>query len=303
MSQPENGEGATGAPRCWVNGRITGPEGAVVSAYDHGLLYGDGIFEGIRFYYGRAFRLDEHLLRLERSAAALQIRIPYSREELVAAVEEVVLASRLGDGYLRLVVTRGAGALGLDPTRCQQPNVLILADRLRLMPDRVQREGARLTTAATRRLPMDGLDPRIKSLNYLNHILARMEANNAGADEALLLNTNGRVAEGSADNIFLVRDGALVTPPAQEGALEGVTRAVVMEVARDLGMTVREVPMALYEVYTADECFLTGTAAELIPVAEVDGRRMPAAPGPVFRRLQDAFHARVARECGASVAA
>ncbi len=283
---------------CWVNGALGGPETAVVSAYDHGLLYGDGVFEGIRFYHGRPFRLAEHLERLEASARALCLELPYTREELAAAVAELVTASGLGDGYLRLLVTRGEGALGLDPARCERPNVLILADRISLMDGRVQETGARLVTATTRRLPLDGLDPRIKSLNYLNHILARLEANNAGADEALLLNAAGRVAEGSADNLFLVRGDQLLTPRPEDGALEGVTRAVVMALGREAGLRVREAPLALYDVYTAEECFLTGTAAELIPVAEVDGRRLPAAPGPVFRRLREAFRALVAWECG-----
>lgn len=278
-------------PVCWMNGALVALDQARVSVFDHGLLYGDGVFEGIRFYHGHAFRLAAHLDRLYRSAAALRLTIPYDRAALTAAVHAAIAAFHAQDGYLRLVVTRGEGKLGLDPGTCVRGNTFILADRLALV-----NEGARLIVAATRRLAPDGLDPRIKSLNYLNHILARLEASNAGADEAILLNAQGRVAEGTADNIFIVRDKVLLTPPACDGALEGITRAVVLELAASLHIPARETSLAPYDLYTADEAFLTGTGAELIPVREVDGRALAHSPGPVFRRLRHAFGDIIRRE-------
>lgn len=283
---------------CWLNGRIVPAAEASVSVFDHGLLYGDGVFEGIRFYARRAFRLHGHLERLMLSARAIALSVPYALEDLAAAVRETIAACPAKDGYLRLVATRGAGPLGLDPRSCAQPTVFIIADRLRLVGDAARERGARVIIAATRRLSPDGLDPRIKSLNYLNHILARMEANRAGADEAILLNAAGRVAEGTADNVFVVRRGELITPPPIEGALEGITRGVVMELAGAAGMNIRELPLAPYDLYTADECFLTGTGAELIPVAEVDGRSMGACPGPVYRELNRRFRSLVYSEGG-----
>lgn len=281
---------------CWFNGSIVAAAEARVPVLDHGLLYGDGVFEGIRFYGRRPFRLEQHLQRLQASARALALEIPLSAAQLAAAVDALITAFGAGDGYLRLVVTRGAGPLGLDPRRCREPAVFIIADQLALVDAETRQRGASVIVAATRRLAPDGLDPRIKSLNYLNHILARIEANRAGADEAILLNAAGRVAEGSADNVFIVRNGNLATPPAIEGALEGVTRAVVIELAQALGVTVECTPLAPYDLYNADECFLTGTGAELIPVREVDGRPVGQCPGPLFRQLQHAFQARVALE-------
>lgn len=227
------------------------------------------------------------------SARAIALDLPYTLNELGEAVTATVAAFPADDGYLRLVVTRGEGPMGLDPRRCGRPNVFIIADRLSLVSEQARLHGARLVIAATRRLPADGLDPRIKSLNYLNHILARIEANRAGADEAILLNGAGRVAEGTADNVFVVRKGELLTPPPTEGALEGITRNCVLRLAHQAGIPAREVPLAPYDLYTADECLLTGTGAELIPVAEVDGRRLPAVPGPVFRQLAARFRALV----------
>lgn len=276
-------------PVFWLNGRLVPAAQATVSVMDHGLLYGDGVFEGIRFYSGRAFRLAQHIERLILSARAIALTLPYDAQTLAAAVNETIAAFGEADGYIRLVATRGVGPMGLDPRGCRAPTVFIVADRLRLVDERTRERGARVIIAATRRLPPDGLDPRIKSLNYLNHVLARMEANRAGADEAILLNSAGRVAEGTADNLFIVRAGELQTPPPVEGALAGITREAVLALARDCGIPAREVPLAPYDLYTADECFLTGTAAELIPVAEVDGRAMTACPGPVFKRLRDRF--------------
>lgn len=287
---------AKARPVCWMNGSLTPIKYARLSVFDHGLLYGDGVFEGIRFYRGRAFRLDAHLDRLSRSASALRLAIPYDRAALTEAVHRTVGAFDQPDGYLRLVVTRGEGRLGLDPVSCARANVFIIADELALVSEATREAGARLIVAATRRLAPDGLDPRIKSLNYLNHILARMEATNAGADEAILLNAQGRVAEGTADNIFIVRDGALLTPPPSDGALEGITRAVVLELAAREQIPARETSLAPYDLYTADEAFLTGTGAKLIPVREVDGRSLTHSPGPIFLRLSAAFHDLVERD-------
>jgi len=276
-------------PLCWINGELLPAAAATISVLDHGLLYGDGVFEGIRFYRGRAFRLADHLRRLADSAAAICLQIPYQTDRLAQAVDEVIEAYGQPDGYLRLLVTRGEGALGLDPASCGRPNVVLIADRLTLVdPQRLQ-AGARVNIASTRRLPSDGLDPRIKSLNYLNQILARMEATRAGADEAILLNHQGRVAEGTADNLFLVRDGCLLTPPTIDGALAGITRQVIMELADVCGIECQEQSLTPYDLYTADELFLTGTGAELIPVAEVDGRPVKATNGVIFQRLSKAF--------------
>lgn len=285
---PEN-DNAT----CWVDGRFVHACEARISVFDHGLLYGDGVFEGIRFYGRRVFMLHKHLLRLHRSAAAILLELPYSVEEFAAAVEHLVKTFPSPDGYLRVVVTRGPGALGVDPSSCKRASVFIIADHLALIDEERRHRGARLICASTRRLPADGLDPRIKSLNYLNHVLARIEATQAGADEAVLLNARGHVAEGTADNIFMVRDGTLLTPPASDGALEGITREVILELASELGIPHAERTLNLYDLYTADECLLSGTGAELIPVTEIDGRRMRLCPGPVFQVLQQAYEERI----------
>lgn len=287
---------------CWLNGELMPAAAARVPVLDHGLLYGDGIFEGVRFYHGRPFRLTAHLERLQRSAAALRLRIPLDRTELEGAVEATIAAYGAAEGYLRLVVTRGAGKLGLDPANCTAPNVFVIADALAMVSEAVRRQGARVIIAATRRIGADALDPRIKSLNYLNHILARMEATNAGADEAILLNSRGHVAEGTADNVFIVRGGKLLTPPATDGALEGITRATVLELAASLAIPAAESSLAPFDLYNAEECFLTGTGAELIPVREVDGRKIAAAPGPRFRRIEVAFRDLVKRETQTSAA-
>lgn len=283
-------------PVCWMNGALVALDQARVSVFDHGLLYGDGVFEGIRFYHGRAFRIDAHLDRLFCSAAALRLDVPYSRAALAVAARETIAAFGAANGYLRLVVTRGEGKLGLDPASCARGNCFMLADHLALVSEATRDNGARLIVAATRRLAPDGLDPRIKSLNYLNHILARMEASNAGADEAIMLNAQGRIAEGTADNVFIVRNGTLLTPPAADGALEGVTRAVVLELAARLDIPAREASLTPYDLYTADEVFLSGTGAELIPVRDIDGRRPAACPGPMYKQFLQSFHAQIARE-------
>lgn len=280
-------------PLCWLDGAIVPAAAAKISVLDHGLLYGDGVFEGIRFYRRRPFRLEQHLQRLQLSARATLLNIPLSQAELTAAIEQLVAAFDAEDGYLRLVVTRGVGPLGLDPRPCTQPTVFIIADRTALVDPAARIRGARLIIAATRRLGPDGLDPRIKSLNYLNHVLARIEAAQAGADEAVLLNAAGRVAEGSVENIFIVRDGRLLTPPTTEGALAGVTRELVLELAAQLNVPALEQPLTPYDLFTADECFLTGTGAELVPVRDVDGRPLATCPGPVFQRIDGAFQAAI----------
>jgi branched-chain amino acid aminotransferase len=272
-----------------MDGAIVPAVEARISVLDHGLLYGDGVFEGLRFYRRRVFRLREHLRRLRDSARAIGLRVPLDDGALGDAIDLLVAAFGADDGYLRLVVTRGVGPLGLDPSRCNAPALFIVADHLSLLGAAQRERGADLIIASTRRLGADGLDPRIKSLNYLNHILARMEANRAGADEALLLNAQGRVAEASSENVFVVRAGVLKTPPVIDGALDGITRAVVIELAAALAIECREVSLAPYDLYNADECFLTGTGAELIPVRAIDGRALGSCPGATFQRLQQAF--------------
>jgi len=282
---------------CWLNGELMPADQAFIPVNDHGLLYGDGVFEGIRFYNRRAFRLRRHLQRLMLSARAIMLDIPLSADELTEALERLIASFADDDGYVRLMVTRGPGSLGLNPTNCAKPNVIAIADRLTMIAIDQGQAGAHLVVSPIRRLPADGLDPRIKSLNYLNHILAKIEANHAGADEAILLNAQGRVAEGTADSIFIVRGGRLLTPPCSEGALEGITRELVLQLARDRGIETVEQPLGVYDLYAADECFLTGTGAELVPVASIDRRSLPNCPGPVFRLLQEAFLQTIALEC------
>ncbi|MCK9605784.1 MAG: branched-chain-amino-acid transaminase [Methylomonas sp.] len=283
---------------CWLNGELMPAEQACIPVNDHGLLYGDGVFEGIRFYKRRAFRLQRHLQRLQMSARAIALAIPRSNEELTAVIERLIDAFADDDGYIRLMVTRGPGSLGLNPKGCSQPNVIVIADQLCMVDQASREQGARLIVSSVRRLPVDSLDPRIKSLNYLNHILAKIEANHAGVDEAVLLNAQGRVAEGTADNIFIVRNACLLTPPCSEGALEGITREMILALADAAGIKVRVQPLGVYDLYAADECFLTGTGAELIPVASIDCRSLPSCPGPVFQSLQLAFQRTIDQECG-----
>ncbi len=278
---------------CWLDGEIRPLDQARIPVTDHGLLYGDGVFEGIRFYHGRPFLLAEHLTRLADSARAIALRLPRPLVEIADIVHAVVTAYPGPAGYLRLIITRGPGPLGIDPTPCQTPNLIVIAAPLALVDEARRQRGVRLVTAATRRLGPDGLDPRIKSLNYLNAVLARLEAHHAGADEAVLLNARGHLAEGTADNLFLARDGVLLTPPVTDGALAGITRSLLLTLAAELGIPAREQSLAPYDLYTADECLLTGTGAELIPVREVDGRSLPHCPGPLTTRLMAAFRARI----------
>ncbi|CAB4244285.1 putative branched-chain-amino-acid aminotransferase [Methylacidimicrobium sp. AP8] len=258
--------------KIFLDGAFVDEADAKVSVFDHGLLYGDGVFEGIRAYEGRVFRLEEHLERLFDSAKAIRLSIPLSRAELRSAVLECCRRNSLWDGYIRLVVTRGKGDLGLNPASCPQPTVFIIASAIQLYPASVYERGLRLHTAAVRRVSPSALDPAIKSLNYLNNILAKMEAAATGADEALLLNEAGYVAECSGDNIFAVKGGRVVTPPISAGALPGITRREIFRLAQSEGIEVAEREMTRYDLFVADEVFLTGTAAEIVPVTEIDGR-------------------------------
>ena len=281
---------------CWLDGQIVPASEAKISVFDHGFLYGDGVFEGLRFYNKRIFRLPLHLQRLQRSAQALNLKIPLNAEQLSAALADLLQQSALNDGYIRLIVTRGVGILGINPANCVKPSIVIIADQLQMVTDAQRAQGVRIITASTRRLTPDRLDSRIKSLNYLNAILARMEANVAGVEEAVLLNDRGCVAEGTADNIFIVSGGVLLTPPATEGALAGITRHTVLELAQALGIPARETVLTSYDLYNADECFLTGTGAKLIPVREIDGRVIAQCPGKFYQQLNQAFATLIAQE-------
>jgi len=277
--------------KIYINGTLYDKEDAKISVYDHGLLYGDGVFEGMRVYGGKVFRMPEHLERLWNSAKAIWLEIPLTPDALGQAVDETVKANGIEDGYVRLVVTRGAGTLGLDPNRCSDPQVIIIADYIALYPREYYEQGLHIVTVSTIRNHPAALSPRIKSLNYLNNILAKIEGLQAGCVEALMLNQKGEVAECTGDNIFLVRKGELLTPSVEAGILEGITRAVVIELARELKIPVRETPLTKHDVYIADECFLTGSAAEIVPVTKVDSRKIgDGAPGPITLRLLDRFH-------------
>lgn len=274
----------------FLDGKLVTKEDAVVSVYDHGFLYGDGVFEGIRSYNGNIFRLNEHLTRLYESAKSVMIDIPYTKEEMTQVLIETLRKNNLKDAYIRLVVSRGVGDLGLDPANCRKPSVIVIAEPLRIFPKEMYESGIEIVTASTRRNRSDVLSPMVKSLNYLNNILVKIEANLAGAHEALMLNDQGYVAEGSADNIFLVKDQKLYTPPGHIGALVGVTRNVIIEVAREKGYEVLESVFTLHDVYTADEVFLTGTAAEVIAAVKIDGRVVgDGKPGPVTNDLLESF--------------
>lgn len=260
--------------KIYLNGKLVDEKDAVVSVFDHGFLYGDGIFEGIRAYNGRVFRLKEHLDRLWASAKAINLEIPISKQEMETAVIDTLLANELNDAYIRLVVSRGVGDLGLDPKKCTgKPSIVIIANKISLYPKDLYEKGGEVITASTRRTRSDCLSPNVKSLNYLNNILAKMEATKSGVMEAIMLNTKGYVAECTGDNIFVVKNGVLYTPPASEGVLIGITRDAILEIAKNkLKMPVKEECMTMYNLYTADECFLTGTAAEVIPVVCADSR-------------------------------
>jgi branched-chain amino acid aminotransferase len=276
----------------YIAGQYYNKEDAKISVYDHGLLYGDGVFEGMRSYAGRVFRLREHLDRLWDSAKAIWLEIPLSKEALGQAVNDTLQRNQIVDGYIRLVVTRGAGTLGLDPNRTSHPQVIIIADHIALYPPEFYEKGLEIVTASTIRNHPAALSPRIKSLNYLNNILAKIEGLKAGCVEALMLNQKGEIAECTGDNIFLVKRGEVLTPPIDAGILEGITRNAVMELARASGRIVREIPLTRHDVYVADECFLTGSAAEVIPVVKVDNRTIGSGqPGAITKDLITRFHA------------
>lgn len=281
----------------YVNGRFVPRQEAMVSVYDHGFLYGDGVFEGIRAYNGRIFKLEAHVDRLFESAHVLQIALPLSREETIQAILETVRRTGLRDAYIRPVVSRGPGDLGIDPRKCPRANMVIIVDSIQLYPEEAYRKGFRVITTSTRQRPVDVLNPRIKTCNYLNNIMARMEVNLMGADEGLMLTAQGYVAECTADNIFIVKKGRVLTPPAHLGILQGVTRQTVLDLCGSLRIPAEERILTLHDMYTADECFLTGTGAELGPVGQLDGRAIGTGqPGPVTLRILAAFRELAARE-------
>ncbi len=282
---------------CWIDDSIIPADQASVSVFDHGLLYGDGVFEGLRFYHGTTFMLEAHLERLEQSAEAIGLLLPRSRQQIRSAIESLVEAYPADSGYLRLVVTRGPGSLGIDPRSCSRPVMFIIADELRVMNVSDPSEGVGLHVAHTRRMPAKCLSPEIKSLNYLNNILARIEANRAGMDEALMLNLEGFVSEGSVDNLFIVSAGVLRTPPISDGLLAGITRAVVIEVAIEAGIACEETSLRLEDLLRAEECFLTGTGAELIPVRQIDSRMFSAPDNPLTPIIMQGFRERIAKDC------
>jgi branched-chain amino acid aminotransferase len=292
-SKQSTAQGA-GMPTIWLDGEWHERDTATVSVYDHGLLYGDGVFEGIRIYGGKIFKLQEHLDRLYDSAHAIWLTIPISKEEMARVTEEAVRRSGISEGYIRPIVTRGVGDLGLDPRKCPRPSVIIIVDTIKLWPEEVYETGLKVVTAGTPIPQRESLSPRVKSLNYLAHILAKIEGTQAGADEVLMLDSSGSVAEGSGQNLFVVKQGKIRTPAAFAGILKGVTRDVVIELALQAGYEVQETMLNRYDVYTADEAFFTGTAAEVIAIRQVDGRLIGAGrSGPVTRDLRARFQALV----------
>ena len=288
--------GLTVAPgqdmKVYVNGKYYDEAEAAISVFDHGLLYGDGIFEGIRAYNGRVFKLKEHIDRLFYSAKAILLDMPIPQSKVMAAVVETCRHNDVHDGYIRLVVTRGVGTLGLNPNRCKNPSVIIIAGKIQLYPPELYQKGMEIVTVPTVRNLHSALNPAIKSLNYLNNILAKIEANNAGCEEAIMLNAEGFVAECTGDNVFIVKANQVLTPPLTAGALYGITRRVVLDLALELGLKAAETNLTRYDLFNAEECFLTGTGAELVPVVRIDGRVIGAGtPGPITQRLVEQYRA------------
>ncbi|WP_043584071.1 branched-chain-amino-acid transaminase [Geminisphaera colitermitum] len=280
--------------KIYLDGKFVDQADAKVSVFDHGLLYGDGVFEGIRIYQGNIFRLEEHLERLEYSAKAILLDLPWSRKEIAEATCETCRQNNLTDGYIRLVITRGVGDLGLSPWLCPKPSIIIIAAKISLYPPEHYVNGLNLVTVATRRLNPAALPPMVKSLNYLNNILAKIEARQAGCLEAIMLNDQGYVAECTGDNIFIVHKGAILTPAASQGALKGITRDAIFDIAREIDVPIREVNLTRYDIWNADECFLTGSAAEVVPVVKLDGRVIgPGKPGEITKRVLEVFHRHV----------
>ena len=276
--------------KIYIDGTFYEQSEAKISVFDHGLLYGDGVFEGIRFYQDRVFRLEEHIDRLWDSAKAITLDIPMSRAALIEATLETIRQNDLHDGYIRLLVTRGVGSLGLSPDSCRRPSVIIIAATIALYPDSLYEKGLTLATCSVRRIPPAALSPRIKSLNYLNNILAKIEAQQAGAAEGVMLNEQGYVAECTGDNLFVVKNGVISTPPVNAGILAGVTRAVVFELAKKNGIPIKEEDLTRYDILVADECFLTGTAAEVIAAVQMDRRPIGnGRPGSITLKLVEEF--------------
>ncbi len=280
--------------KVWLDGKLVNRKDAKISVYDHGLLYGDGVFEGIRVYHGRVFELEAHLERFYESAKAIRLTVPTPIEQVRAAIEETVKANGFRDCYVRLVVTRGVGALGINPASCEKPSVFVIADTIAMYPREMYENGMAVITATLIRNHPNAISPRIKSLNYLNNILAKIEANDAGVPEAIMLNGEGNVAECTADNIFIVRSGQVQTPMTTDGILEGVTRNVIIRLCGEMGIPCVEKQLQRHDLYIAHECFLTGTGAEVVPVTKIDGRVVGGGrPGPITRQLIDAFHRHV----------
>lgn len=282
-----------------MNGKLIDKERAAVSVYDHGLLYGDGVFEGIRVYNGKIFQCDAHVDRLFASASAIRLKIPITREEIIEAMERTVAANGIVDGYIRLVVTRGPGTLGLNPFKCTSPVVVVIADQIAIYSPEMYENGLEVIIAKTRRISPEMLPPLVKSCNYLNNILAKIEAVDAGVPEAIMLNAAGQIAEATGDNVFIVSHGVVITPPIETGILNGITRKVTINLARQLDIPLIERAIEVDELYAADECFLTGTAAEIIAVRKVDGRVIgQGKAGPITLKLMEAFRKFIRSECG-----
>ncbi len=277
-------------PKVYINGKFHDKPDAKISVYDHGLLYGDGVFEGIRIYAGKAFKLKEHVARLLESARSIKLEVPISHEEMCKAINDTIAINNKRDGYCRPIITRGAGSLGLDPRKCTDPQVIVIVDDITMYPPELYETGMEIATVSTIRNHPNAVNPRIKSLNYLNNILAKIEGIQAGCLESLMLNHKGEIAECSGDNIFLVKHGILRTPSIDAGILEGITRNTVIELAKKAGVPVEEIALTRHDVFIADECFLTGTAAEIIPVTKCDARPIGnGKPGPISKQLREAF--------------
>jgi branched-chain amino acid aminotransferase len=288
--------------KIWLDEKLVEEQDAKISVFDHGLLYGDGVFEGIRFYNGRVFRLEEHISRLYDSARAILLNMPWTQEQVCQFTVDTIKANGLSDGYVRLVVTRGTGGLGLNPYLCERPSMFIIASTISLYPEEYYTNGLAIITCATRRPTPAALMPQVKSLNYLNNIMAKVEAIQSGAMEAVMLNEQGYVAECTGDNLFLLKNGKLLTPPVSDGALDGVTRRVILELADQLGIPWAEQTLTRYDIFVADECFLTGTAAEVIPVISLDRRPIgKGVPGPLTAKFITAFRA-LANSTGTPIA-
>ncbi|MBN2315891.1 MAG: branched-chain-amino-acid transaminase [Sedimentisphaerales bacterium] len=276
--------------KIWLDGKLVDQEDAKISVFDHGLLYGDGVFEGIRIYNGHVFELDAHIRRLYESAKAIRLAIPISSEELTGAVRETVEANGLSDGYIRLVVTRGAGTLGLNPFICKRSSIFIIADKIQLYPEELYEKGMKIISATTVRNHPLAIPPQAKSLNYLNNILAKIEALDSNVPEAIMYNHEGYVAEATGDNVFIVKDGVIFVPPVEAGALPGITRNIVIKLAQKENLQVVEKNLTRFDLYVCDEFFLTGTAAEVIGIVEIDGRMIgDGRPGPITCLLRKKF--------------